>query len=59
MAKATGRKKANPQCKTNPTKTRKGHKGKWTCISKVSGKVIKASKRPATKKKVARRRRKK
>jgi len=47
MAKATARKKANPQCKTNPTKKRKGHKGKWTCTSKSSGKVVKASKKPA------------
>ena len=31
----------NPRCRTRPIKTRKGHRGKWTCISEKTGKVIK------------------
>ena len=39
MKKVTRKKPA--VCVSIPSKSRKGHKGRWTCISKKTGRVIK------------------
>jgi len=41
MKKRTVRRVKPAVCVARPTKRRKGHKGRWTCISKNTGRVLK------------------